>query len=323
MPRIIRSFGAFLMLALLVQTSGAYAQFNNNDDWLNDAFVKPLPGKTKDGDTVTEDKSVSIRALQNFMNNRTFLSAADATQYSKNLESLVGNYFILKKDGVIELSGTTVASDAKSTEIQDGVIFSAIVDRQFNAGVKYLPFLNINMKKNDKASLTLQSVVTVHGSQDVNRATCNIPLRFLGKKDAGIRFITTATVTMIKKKTFKVREQKGSGLISILSLNGRNYYSSDIEERVPVISVSSIPVSPIDPAYQHMCAKYNDAYKNIKVAAIRPKTRVRALRALRSMRLSKEQRAFNKARAELAKVIKKTASGTSNPVGGKVLRIEH
>ena len=320
MRPVIRSFAALFVLILISQTLEAKAQLIN-DDWLNDAFVKPLPGKSSDGKTVTKDKGTSIKGLLNFMKGKTFLSPGDVSQYSKNLDSLVGNYFVVRDDGSIELSGTTVVSQAKRTEIPEGIVFSAIVDRKFNAGAKYLPFLSIDMTKNDLASLKIREVVTVRGSTNVDMATCNIPIRFLGKPDVKIGFITLATVTMIQKKTFRKREQKGTGLISILSLNGKNFYSSDIEERVPVISISSIAVTPIDPAYKQLCAKYNDAYKSIQVAAATPKTKIRALRALRSVRVSKEQQALNDAQEKLSKVIKKPDGKLAEAIGGKVVRI--
>ena len=322
MLRKIQFFGALFALILFSQTSGVQAQFDN-DSWLDNAFVTSLPSKVKNGKAVTENKGQSIKALQNFMKSGAFLNPSDVTNFSKSIESLVGNYFYIdKQSGQLQLLGPTFVEANKTVGIKDVIIFRAIVDKKFGAGAKVPAFLDLNMKKDDLTELTIRSIATVVGNSGSNMVACNAPFGDFGKNNTELFYITAASVSMIYKKNFQLREQSGSGLISMLNLKGKNYYSNQLETRVPVISVSSIPVPTIPQHKFYLCAKYNDAVKTIETAGLTKKTKVRAVRALRAMGPSREQRVLNRLDAQLSSVAVKGDKKALQKLRGKVVGVK-
>ncbi len=318
----LRGLGFFVCLILSIQTGGAQAQLDA-DSWLDKAFVTPLPSKVKDGKAVSQGKSASIKALQRFMESGAFLNASDVTNFSKSIESLVGNYFYIdQKSGQLQLLGPTFVEANKTVGIKDVIIFRAIVDRKFGAGAKVPAFLELNMQKDDLTELTIRNIATVIGNSGSNMVACNAPFGDFGKNGDQLFYITAASVSMIYKKAYQLREQSGSGLISMLNLKGKNYYSNQLETRVPVISVSSIPVPTVPQEKFYLCAKYNDAVKNIQTAGLTPKAKVRAMRTVRSMGPNKQQRALNELEAQLSRVVVKGDEKAALKLRGKVVGVK-
>ena len=325
MLRKIMNFSVLgFSFALMVSLSagGAQAQFDP-DNWLKNAFVAPLPSKIKNGKAIVQDKSSSLRALQNFMKSGAFLSSGDVTNFSKSIESLVGNYYYIdKQTGLLQLLGPTFNEANKNVGIKDVIVFRAVVDNKFGAGAKVPAFLDLNLQKNDLAELTIRSIATVIGNSGSNMVACNAPFGDFGKNGDQLFYITAATVSMIYKKIYKLREQSGSGLVSILSLKGKNYSSNQLETRVPVISVSSIPVPTIPQEKFYLCAKYNDAVKSIETAGLTKKTKVRAVRSLRSMGPGKQQRTLSELDAQLSRAAIKGDAKPLLKLRGKVVRLK-
>ncbi len=321
---MIKSFAVFgfsLLLMISYQSGQASAQFDN-DSWLNNAFVTPLPSKIKNGKSVTQGKSASIKALQSFMESGAFLSPSDVTNFSKSIESLVGNYFYIdKKSGQLQLLGPTFVEANKTVGIKDVIIFRAIVDRKFGTGAKVPAFLELHMQKDDLTELTIRSIATVIGNSGSNMVACNAPFGDFGANSDQLFYITAASVSMIYKKAYQLREQSGSGLISMLNLKGKNYFSNKLETRVPVISVSSIPVPSIPQDKFYLCAKYNDAVKSIETASLTKKTKVRAVRAMRAMGPSRQQRVLNSLDAQLSSVAVKGDEKAVIKLRGKVVEV--
>ncbi|MCP4932684.1 MAG: hypothetical protein GY927_00430 [bacterium] len=314
-------FGFSLFSMILFQSGPAFAQFDS-DSWLSNAFVTPLPSKVKNGKSVTQGKSASIKALQSFIESGAFLSPSDVTNFSKSIESLVGNYFYIdKKSGQLQLLGPTFVEANKTVGIKDVIIFRAIVDRKFGAGAKVPAFLELNMKKDDLTELTVRSIATVIGNSGSNMVACNAPFGDFGANSDQLFYITAASVSMIYKKAYQLREQSGSGLISMLSLKGKNYFSNQLETRVPVISVSSIPVPSIPQNKFYLCAKYNDAVKTVQTAGLTKKVKVRSIRAVRGRGPGKQQHILNRLDALLSGVAIKGDTKTLKKLSGTVVGV--
>jgi hypothetical protein len=314
------TLGAVFALSISFQTIIAHAQYNSSEDWPASSFVKPLPSKVTNGKPVARDKSASAQALLEFMKSGAFLSRADVTNFSKSIESLVGNYFVYDEEkNVIQLLGQNFEDKHKNIAIKDVVVFSAVVDRKFSAGAKVPAFLDLNMQKDDLAELTIRNVASVVGKSKSIEVACNAPFGDFGKSNQKLFYITAATVSMIYKKVFEVREQGGSGLVSMLKLEGKNYYSNKIEQRVPVISVSSIPVPVVPSEKIYMCAKYNDALKSIQTASAGKKI---VYRSLTKPQPDKKTQELNKLKKELSKALVVGDAKITQKMRGRVISVK-
>lgn len=259
----------FFALSLSLSSNVAHSQFDN---WLDDAFVKPVPGPVAPGENPKpQTTQQTMAALKEFVRGGTFLSNADVNNFSKSLEGLVGNYFYMDKDNnnVIQLAGKTVENSNNKIDIKDGVVFKAVVDRKFNAGVKFLPFLSANMDNRDLLELTIRNIASVHGNADTNLVNCNYPIGYMGQPDIKMNYITAATVSVVHKKIYKLQKQGGSLIYSIFKLDGKNYYSNELVQSVPVISISYIRAVEVPPQYAHLCKKYNEATRAVMAGVMK------------------------------------------------------
>jgi hypothetical protein len=289
--------------------SHASAQLSNTDEWLNKAFIEPLPSKVVGGKAVAESKQHIIEQLRK-LSTSTYLRPGDVKNFSEGLQYLAGNYYYIDDDNVVRLVGTT-SSDAtgKKMEIKDGIVLRAVVNDKFKAGFK-LPFLNLDIKDKELAELVVRDVATAYGDSNVDRAACRYPLAYRQRHDVKLFYITAATLTTVTKKIFSKQVQGGSGIVSVLNLGGETYRSQEFELREPVISISAISVNPVAKDDYWYCSEYVKIRQEMKMAAAPSGVTTRSVdtKAARERAMKTKQAELRQIERELNKVVDKKPS---------------
>lgn len=301
------SIGLLSLVGAIGIAAPAQAQVVNSEDWLNKAFVQPLPSKLVDGKAVTDSRRDVLEQLKK-LSSGTYLRTTDVKNFSKGLQFLAGNYYYIDKNNVVQLVGkTSSAGEGQEIEITDGIVLRAIVNDKLQSGIT-LPLFGLNLKHNELAELTVRDVATAHGDSNIDRAACRYPLAFRRDPATKLFYITAATLTTVTSKTFSKQEAGGTGLVSVLNLNGEVFRSREFEQSEPVISISSISVNPVAEEDQFFCAEYSKVRRHVENAEADTKSVVRSAAASEAEKkvLEGNKTLLKELEKELAKVVNKT-----------------
>lgn len=216
-----------------------------DNEWYQGAFSTPR--KTKESSSsVSQRHDEAVDSIRRFAS-LTFLGPDDTKAYQQNIQALIGNYFFIEKKtdkSELQLIGKGEAAIKElKTEIKDGIIFRAVVQQKWNAGIA-LPFLAIKLGNQQIAELTIQDNVAVVAEKPIAiDISCNFPVSW--EDDAQkyqFYFITAAAVSSITSRRFDSSEADGNGAFSIIKLDGKYFYSDEELTKQNVVAIAKIPV---------------------------------------------------------------------------------
>ena len=183
----------------------------------------------------------------------TFLSENDAHQYARNVQSLTGYYAYVKEDKTVVLLGESEPAKVQRIDLKDDVIFRGVVKNGYNAGIG-IPILKVDLKADEVAELTIQDVVTVASRFGADEIACNFPFawRETANPKGAIQYyyIPAATISVMNTRRFNSSNQSISGIFSIVSIGANKYYSDEAVSAKYFVTVTLIPVSPLEDAEQ-------------------------------------------------------------------------
>lgn len=206
--------------------------------------IKPFSKRGTPADTVRQQTEEALTALTSL----TFLNETDARQYARNPQGLLGFYaYVTPKNKLVLLGGSRKVTVQK-IDLKNDVLFRGVVKQGYDAGIG-IPVLQVNLKNQQVAELSVQDIVTVASDFTADQIACDFPYAWRDKANAAgatqFYYIPSATVSALSSRRFESSDQGLTGVFTILNIAGSRYYSDETLSTKYFVTVSLTPVSPL------------------------------------------------------------------------------
>lgn len=171
---------------------------------------------------------------------KTVLADEDARTYSSDLNDLVGSYFYVDENGIVNLLGRPDAiPKATLIQLKDKIEYQSATEKGSSISAA-LPWLSFLFKANYKTSVLMQDIASVVGTSNPSTISTNLPST--APADKQIWFISGATVTLVSATTYSNKAFNGS---SIIQVGGNALYAKNILQNAWIISLNKVRANSI------------------------------------------------------------------------------